>query len=570
MMFSRSAGRLVMESAGGASATALLGRFSLFSRGVHDHCRKIAEAESRANPDVIFAELHQVSHLRVDDISRRRPIYDQVIPVNTYPSLPGLRHILPADLLLSVSGDTLILESASLGKRVIPRLPTAYNYSHSDMALFRLLCDLQYQGLQAGLNFDPEQLFPGLDFYPRIEYRDVVLAPAKWKLTKVALAPLLAGPPSISRLHLFRQEKGLPRHIASGTGDQQLVFDLGRDEEALFFLEQLRGQDGATLREYFFPDTYVKSNRCPLTGQFIVVWLQESRVYTGLPEVHTVASIKTPRSFLPGSEWLYVKLYCAPESATAVLLQVVLPFLQRNADSIRCWFFIRYQDPGPHLRFRVRTAEGEAVSLMSALGRLVSMGEHRELVREHRADTYHRELERYSPELMEDVELFFRAGSDWVLRYLVKKNAPGQEVFAELAPFVLVYRWCRVFVPEITDLVAFLDRLKKHYLKEFGGDRQLLVGLDRKYRGLSGAFRAVLENTPATGPDDHWTDMCIGDIAALNLRAAAWPAPKREKLLADLVHMQVNRIYASGQRRYEGVIYYCLHKYAASVLARQV
>jgi len=41
------------------------------------------------------------------------------------------------------------------------------------------------------------------------------------------------------------------------------------------------------------------------------------------------------------------------------------------------------------------------------------------------------------------------------------------------------------------------------------------------------------------------------------------------KLLADLVHMQLNRTFSVRQRQQELLVYYCLQKYTSSRLARE-
>jgi hypothetical protein len=85
LLFSRAAGFTILDSAGGASATALAGRFSLFSPELDTLCSGIAEAEAAANPGVAFAGIHQRSHAHVDNINRRRPVYQYNIPVNVFP-----------------------------------------------------------------------------------------------------------------------------------------------------------------------------------------------------------------------------------------------------------------------------------------------------------------------------------------------------------------------------------------------------------------------------------------------------------------------------------------------------
>jgi thiopeptide-type bacteriocin biosynthesis protein len=565
MLFSRAGGKLVLESAGGATAAALIARFSPFSEEVGQLCREIADAEAAANPGIVFAEIHQLSHELVDNVSRRCRIYDYVIPLNTFPQDDEGIAIMPGDLLLSVAGDELLLESGSLRKRVIPRLPSAYNFRNNDMALFRFLCDLQYQGL-AGLTFDPEQLFPGMPFYPRIAYRDTVVSLAKWIIGPEDVSMLIACPVSISRLHLYRQQRGIPRHIALGSGDQRLVFDLGKDGEALFFLASLKGAGAVVLREFLLPGNVVISEGAGYAAQAVALLRRGDQVYKVLHESKKVRKTRVKRSFLPGSEWLYFKFYCRAESAGRVLRHVVAPVLEAYKKEILCWYFIRYHDPAAHLRVRVRASEEHIPALMAAFGLELAKVANEGLVGDYRTDTYHRELERYSPEMIEMVEDVFCSGSEWVMGLLAAGEKPVGE---SLAPLVLVYAWCSVFIGDPGQMVAFLGRMKAHYFREFKGEGKLKFSMDQKYREISREMlRAVAPGNGEADTGDWGLESSLKKIGAIRDAVSGWPPEKREKMLADLVHMQVNRCYDANQRRYEGVIYYCLHKLAVSALAR--
>ena len=242
VMFTKNRDRLILDNSGGASALSLLGRFSVFSSEVSALCKSIAEAETKANPGIIFAEIHQLSDTHTDNINRRMPLYSHVIDINTFPGVSGQKELGLNDVLISVIGDELVLESISLKKRIIPRLPTAFNFHHNELALFKLLGDLQFQGLHANFTFDLEKLFPGLNFYPRVEYRRSVLSLARWKLSELEVSKLLDKPLSLGRLHQFRQDRGIPPMITIGLSDQQLVFDLLEDDQASFFLEFLKDQ----------------------------------------------------------------------------------------------------------------------------------------------------------------------------------------------------------------------------------------------------------------------------------------------------------------------------------------
>jgi thiopeptide-type bacteriocin biosynthesis protein len=567
VLFSRSEGNLVIESAGGATATALAGRFSVFNKRISRLAKEISAAEAAANPDVLFAEIHQRSHDHVDNINRRVQLYDHIIPLNVFPYPHEKGHIIPGDILVSVRGEEVILESLSLGKRIIPRLPTAYNYQHNELAVFRFLCDLQYQGLQADLAFDPERLFPGLNFYPRFSYRKSIISLAKWIFSKEQVNSVTTRPFSLGRLHFFRQEHGIPRHISLTQGDQQLVFDLANDWEAVFFLENIRDLNAIVLREYLFPDRQLLSGKnLRYAGQYLALLGKEKPVYPALKQEH-LPGRDTERRFTPGSEWLYLSLYCTNGSADRILLNVVSPVLAPGNAKKWDWFFIRYHDPRPHLRIRIKVAPEDTGLLLTAIREQLRQKNCSDLVSDLKTETYCRELERYSSELISSVEDLFCAGT---ALYMDSLNRQDGKQDPELAPFVMVYAMITRFLVPGQATADYLHWIKDRFLLEFRAGKQLKRELDSKYRKISPRLFSLLDKSALQqSVTEAGAAGFLSKLDQLRRATSKWTCRRQEEFLGDLVHMEVNRMFASGQRQNEAVIYYCLYKYEFSRIAQE-
>jgi thiopeptide-type bacteriocin biosynthesis protein len=536
VIFRKSAGQLVLEQAAGASATQLIGRFSVFSGATATLCRDLAAMEAAANPGVLFADIGQLSDTHIDNINRRAPIYPYEIPVNVCSALPAACQLPPGDLLLSVRGGELILESRALGKRVVPRLATAYNYHHTGLSLFCLLCSLSYQGLTTLLSLDPERLFPGLPYYPRIVYGHTVLSPARWRL----------DPRELEQENGMARH-GLPRYVALGDTDQQLVFDLSDQVAFRFLLKCTEGKKTILLQEYLLPDGSVRSGDEPCAGQFVAFLAHDRPVFRPLsPEPHQQTAV--PRAFPPGSDWLYLKIYCTGPAADRVLQEVIAPVVRRHRRLIRSWFFIRYADPGHHLRLRIRLAGTDAGRLLVALHMQLRRSGLSDLVRDFQADTYRRELERYGPGLIGQAEEVFRAGSE-----LVAAFGPGDEVSRFRLGVRTAWEMTRCFYPGTDEQAAFTADCSLSYREEFGkGDKQLKVSLDKKYRSL--------KNEIDFAPQPDLNEL-LEQLRRLSAMAAGKSPQVRRGLLADLIHMQLNRTFFHSQRQQELLVYHCLHKH---------
>jgi thiopeptide-type bacteriocin biosynthesis protein len=548
--------QVILEQTGGPSGPALAARFSAFSAEVASLCREVAALECAANPNILFADIGVFSDLHVDNINRRELIYPYEIPLNVFSALPRNMQLPPGDLLLSVQNGELVLESVRLRKRVVPRLASAYNPQNNELGLFRLLCDLQYQGLQTGLSFDLERFFPGMAFYPRVFTGKVVLSAAKWRFGATDLSLLREGKDlaGLSGLERFRRKYRLPRRVSFGHYDQQLVFDLAERSESAFFLECVKGLDKLALTEYMLPGREVRAGYRPLAGQYLGFIHHERPVFRPLAAGRWKNNVKVIRDFPPGSNWLYLKVYCTPLTADRILSEVLRPVLDKFRQALDGWFFIRYTDPGYHLRLRFHVAGADGGGLLAALCRQLEKSGNDRLVHALQGDTYQRELERYAPALIGAAEKVFWRGSELVLEKYALGISEFGLGFATALQMVLG-------VMNAADAEGFAAVQAERFLAEFKADKGFRLSLDKKIRVLQPEINAVVFKKGDTGLENL--------LAALReMGLAEEGMGGRWQLLADLVHMQLNRTFRTDQRKQELIVWYCTAKHLCSLNAR--
>lgn len=565
--------QVYIESAGGASATGLIGRFTLWSNDVHDLARQLAINEQKANPEVLFADIGQISDSHADNINRRQQIYDYEITVNAMSVLPPGRQITLTDLWVSVVGDELILESKTLKKIIVPRLTSAYNYNRNNLGVFRLLCDLQYQGLRGNYSFNLEHYFPGMAHYPRVVYKDSILAAAVWHLSKEMLGALKNSTQrdAIFILNKLREELNLPPVIALSKSDQQLVFNLDKEDELIFLIECLKMVDEAVLQEFFLPNKkVVMSDGKSLINQFVAFLAQDNAVYKANPTEELPAHKNIAQSYILGSKWLYLKLYCTPEIANDILVRKLLPVLkQLGQPELLSWFFVRYRDSGYHIRLRLKIRDDAVGHVLSRMKAKLSESVRFHLIREYQADTYRREMERYGPDIIELVEEFFYGSSELVLNYLKAAERQSFRYTYHSLAFVSVSFLIDSFIAETEDRLNFLERMSTLFYAEFATDKSLKIDLDQKFRELKAEIHSLFQNGSyyKSLKLAHFAELYAVNITSL-VRAASFFSRKRKaQLLADLIHMHLNRLFVDRQRNQELIIYYCLYKYHVSAKA---
>lgn len=81
------------------------------------------------------------------------------------------------DLTLRLQQGQLELRCRRTGRRVLPRLSSAHNYTQQALPVYQLLCDLQTQGRQASLAISWAEFVPEGQFWPRLTNRAVSTHP---------------------------------------------------------------------------------------------------------------------------------------------------------------------------------------------------------------------------------------------------------------------------------------------------------------------------------------------------------------------------------------------------------
>lgn len=127
------------------------------------------------------------------------------------------------------------------------------------------------------------------------------------------------------------------------------------------------------------------------------------------------------RSFIPGSEWLYIKIYTGYRSADNILVDYLLPFVDmlKNKQIIHGYFFVRYTDPYYHIRFRIHISNLFDYGIICQnLEQIFNPCLINGLVWNIQCDTYKRELERYGEDYINEVEKIFCIDSESIIRLI--------------------------------------------------------------------------------------------------------------------------------------------------------
>ena len=272
------------------------------------------------------------------------------------------------------------------------------------------------------------------------------------------------------------------------------------------------------------------------------------------------------RKFVPGSEWLYLKIYAGVKTADLILEEAVQPLVEyfQENDLISKWFFIRYNDPKPHLRVRFNLNNIDDYSkilekINETLQEYIKSGEISSIL----TDTYNREMERYGENTIEEAETLFCTNSEFTLQCLHYDDE--EKIIVSL-----------FYIDEILSKLNLSTEEKLNWIKdfnaafkqEFKADKKLNSQLDKKYREFKPKYLDFLQSKEFL----EERNIIISNIEESNsiLQGIIYHNENKslemslQRFFSSIFHMNINRIFVSNQRLFELVIYdYLLRNYKA-------
>jgi lantibiotic biosynthesis protein len=445
---------------GAASAGRNLGRFAglLAPEGI-DALERAAAAEQAHAPDQLWAEAVYVpANFRLANVVVRPAVRSYELALGVTPGVPSSRVIPLDDLVVGVEQDRFYVYWPAVGKRV--------NFSAGHMlnpynapAAIRFLSQLSNDGkaVLSGFDWGPADSF---QYLPRVQAGRIVLRPAQWRIQKGEIA--VESPAAFrSSLDGWRVEWDAPQLISLSVGDNRLILDLDQDVEAAELkaeIQKLGDSQSITVHEVLpaLDEAWLQGEDGHYYSELVVSLIlrqraksatdgngsnatsasDSSRAVAAGSGAEFVENAKaTSRLHPPGSEWLFVKLYCPRNLENDVVPESMLTFAENvvAAGLADSWFFIRYSDPDPHIRLRFHGSPQQLsgqlfASVCAWAGGLMSEG----LVLKFMFDTYEQEIERFGGAAgMAAAEELFSAdsrGSARLLHEVKRKMWPHDEV----------------------------------------------------------------------------------------------------------------------------------------------
>ncbi|MFL5699107.1 MAG: lantibiotic dehydratase [Ktedonobacteraceae bacterium] len=420
---------IIGPNLGAQAAGRNLGRFAnLIGPEAQEALKCAAHAEEAHTANKLLAELvYLPRQLRSANVVIRPAVRSHEIAIGVSPGVDTCKVIPLDELVVGIRDNRFYVRWLAEDTDIVITAGHMLNTMQAP-AICRFLAELSRESAAQLSSFDwgPARSFPSL---PRVQVGRVVLREAQWRIDTLTRGGLLPDSPRTFReaLERWREHWQVPRYVYLSFGDNRLLLDLKsasqveelrtevrhlRDGGYLVLQEALPGPDQAWLQgpEGHYMTELVASlvlRHDPFQGTSVqkkqdkdVEESSNAPSHQGDPTpvlpAQTVLAVDRLRP--PGSEWLFVKLYCPNVFEEDLIAYPLRIFAEEALASglVEEWFFIRYNDPDLHLRLRFR---GEPERLTGQLlpqlctwaTRLMEEGFCSRFV----FDTYDREVERY-------------------------------------------------------------------------------------------------------------------------------------------------------------------------------
>ncbi|MGE4573506.1 MAG: lantibiotic dehydratase [Parachlamydia sp.] len=519
------------------SGGSTFGRFwDLFNPEIQHELSKLAKAEKHLEKSAKVVEVsYWPSHVRNANVSVHPCLREYSLEIdNKDNSILGLE-----DLYIGTTHERFYITLKDGKEEILARSGNVLSYIQAPESI-RLIREITLSRHLLLYPFYWAGLEEKAVFLPRVRMGLCILSPAKWNLDASSFLKDSLDIIKVKFLAWAEQWK-LPDRFLMTEGDQHLLLTSKHPAHLNEIATRLKRGESLQLMEEITSE-WLKSESGSHSGEFVVPFIKNS-IYPYPENTRTPQAFETVKSrwMLPGSQWMYIKVYLSEEQENNFLLNKFIPFIEHLNEfiSINDWFFVRYQDPERHLRFRLRIEDihyyGLILSWLHPIGiQWMEQG----LIKKIMLDSYEREVERYGGEdVMDAVESLFCVDSLAVtslLKYFEKK----EDTLETVCHILSIVSFLNGFGLDLQTKIDVLGNARQ--------DQKLLKGF-REYKNQLLKLIPALEdpNQPEEGICSVVNKFAMIRIPAQNQFLSKAQHIENSRLLeiySHMIHMHCNRL----------------------------
>lgn len=563
-------GNYIIEYAytGGPSSINLLSRFANLDSSLKTKLKESVTSEE-IDSDEIYAEILHLPNNKAANVLQRSDIRKYNIPILAFSSQG--KSIYLNDIMVKTINGKIILRSKKLNKIIKPRLTSAHNYSNTNLGIYYFLCDLNFQDSVSGAYWSWGTMLNGLPYKPRVMYKNIILSRECWEVKKEQFkdSHFKNKESWIEIIKSYIRNNKIPQSVRIRYGsDQMLILDLERDI-CLFILQEELSRNGIIMIEENLineKSLFLSNDNGNFVNEFILPLqnLQQKELVTNF--ISNVSEV--PDVFTPGDQWLYLNIFSNFELHDIIITKIgnELIFNPELNEIYSEYFFIKYNNPQPHIRFRFKLLDNNYMSLIvGRINNVLNEFIKNKSIWSIQIDTYRRELDRYKHLKYEKVESIFHKDSISTMKILEELNLNKMIDSPELRTTISMIS-CQTYLDSagfsFEEQIDFCNRISSAFSIEFNTKK-----FPSSIKRLNENYRNIQEDLL------HWKNSIfyskIGFILAQRSNElkvefeeiqnlSLW---NKIPLMESLLHMSFNRLFINDHRLNEFALYHFMPKF---------
>jgi thiopeptide-type bacteriocin biosynthesis protein len=323
------------------------------------------------------------------------------------------------NIVVGCKEDKLYLRDRESGRK----LKVTTNHMLNRMAssnVIRLMQDISLSQNVALGEFPWERYYSELTYIPEIRYENVVVSCEKWRIVSDSVLPR-SNKTSLeeftSSFSSLKSKLGIPDQVYYKEADNRLLLDLTQERYISLLYSYIQKRPLIEIENIEKGDNLYKNKNEDYTAECVIPFIKASKQQNLIP-TNNYASVQNTIQYLPFDSWLYLKLY-GPLTRQNELIKYLQYHVENEANYISKFYFMRYADPKPHIRFRVQADQQLLFQFLNSFNELAKSLIHDRVIDNISIGTYIPEIERYGGlDSIQDAESLFHLDSTVVMNII--------------------------------------------------------------------------------------------------------------------------------------------------------
>jgi thiopeptide-type bacteriocin biosynthesis protein len=312
---------------------------------------------------------------------------------------------------------------------------------------------------------------------PEIRYKNITLSNEKWSLQNFRnqFEGTTKLEEFIIKFEEFKNVYSVPNRVYLQFADNRILLDLSKGSDLNLLFKNSFKYPAVLLEKAEAGQPVINMDGDSFSAEVVVPFILKDKYRLTNKSDASYGSLYNEVQHVPFKEWLFLKLY-GPEDRQNELIGYLNHFILNQLESMdyEKFFYMRYNDPKPHIRLRFKSDTPNKLMLIySKLNEYLLELQKMNIVSEVSINTYYPEINRYGgPSLIGYAENLFHRDSLVVMNLL--EFMGNQDYSKEQIGVISLIHYLKAFGLTFEAQLRFLELNLKNddiYKKQFKAEK---------------------------------------------------------------------------------------------------